>query len=368
MSEENLLNQIAVSMIPGAGSIFVRKLIGITGSPEALFNESKKNLLKIPQIPRHVVDNIHKKEFRENAEHELSYIISENIKTTFFQDDNFPVRLNECYDAPVLLYYKGNPDFNKRKIVSIVGTRRSSHYGSGMVEKIVKGLSESDPNISIVSGLAYGIDIMAHKSALRHNLESMAVLAHGMDDLYPPKHKDTAMKMMEHGGLITEYTKSTIPESHNFVKRNRIVAGMSDATLVIESGVKGGAMITANLAFSYNREVMAVPGNVGNYYSAGCNYLIKSQKASVIESADDLLKLMNWDLKNKKKSIQKRLFVQLKPHEEKIYNLLQEHRTLSLNDIGLKSELMISQVSMALLSLELEGLIKSLPGNMFAMA
>ncbi|MFC0876083.1 DNA-processing protein DprA [Saccharicrinis sp. FJH2] len=366
MSEEYLLNQIAASMIPGAGSVIVRKLIGITGSPEALFSESKKNLLKIPQIPRHVVDNIYKKEFWNSAESELEFIKAEDINTTFFQEKDFPVRLNECYDSPVLLYHKGNVDFNKRKIVSIVGTRKSSHYGSGMVEKIVKGLAESDPDTCIVSGLAYGIDIMAHKAAVRHNLDSFAVLAHGLDDLYPPKHKDTAVKMMEHGGLVTEYTKSTIPESHNFVKRNRIVAGISDVTLVIESGLKGGAMITANLAFSYNREVMAVPGNVGNYYSAGCNYLIKTQKASVIESADDLLKLMNWDLKNK--IVQKSLFVQLKPDEEKIYNLLREYQTMSLNDIKILSELMISQVSMALLNLEMEGLIKSLPGNMFTIA
>ncbi|MFB6317486.1 DNA-processing protein DprA [Saccharicrinis sp. FJH54] len=368
MSEKYLLNQIAASMIPGAGSIIVRKLIGITGSPEALFSESKKNLLKIPQIPRHVVDNIFKKEFWSAAEQELDFIINENISTTFYQDKNFPVRLNECYDAPVLLYFKGNIDFNRRKIVSIVGTRKSSHYGSGMVEKIIKGLAESDSETCVVSGLAYGIDIMAHKAALRHNLDSLAVLAHGLDDLYPPKHKDTADKMMEHGGLITEYTQSTIPESHNFVKRNRIVAGLSDVTLVIESGLKGGAMITANLAFSYNREVMAVPGNVGNYFSAGCNFLIKTQKAAVIESADDLLKLMNWDLKDKKKSVQKRLFTELKPDEEKIYLLLQQHRTLSLNDISLHSELMISQVSMALLNMELEGIIKSLPGNMFTIA
>lgn len=365
MYDQTLLNKIAVSMIPGAGSVIIRKLIGITGSPEALFDESKKNLLKIPLVPRHVVDAIHKKEFLQKAENELDFVLNNQVKTIFFQDDDFPLRLNECYDAPVLLYYKGVPNFNKRKIVSIVGTRRSSHYGSGMVEKVVGDLAKSDPEISVISGLAYGIDILAHKAAVKHNLESIAVLAHGMDDLYPPKHKDIADKMTQNGGLITEYLHGTIPEAHNFVKRNRIVAGISDVTLVIESSVKGGAMITANLAFSYNKEVMAVPGNVGKYYSTGCNYLIKTQKASVLESAEDVIKLMNWDVNPSDKPVQKKIFVQLKPVEEKIYNLLEDKQSLSLNEISIQSGLMISQVSMALLNLEMEGLIKSLPGNMY---
>lgn len=365
MSEDQTLNKIAVSMIPGAGSVLIRKLIGITGSPEALFAESGKNLSKIPQIPRQVIQNIKSKSFFSVAEKELDFIKQHNINLSFYQDKEFSLRLNQCYDAPVLLYYKGIPDFNKQKIISIVGTRKSSRYGAGMVEALLNKLAETNPDISVISGLAYGIDILAHKTAVKNGMESMAVLAHGLDDIYPAKHRTVADKMVGNGGLITEYPQSTIPESHNFVKRNRIVAGLSDATLVIESGVKGGAMITANLAFSYNREVMAVPGNVGNYFSAGCNFLIKSQKASVLEDADDLLKLMNWDIDNSKKTVQKKLFTELNPMEEKIYALFKDQKTISMNDISLKTGLMISQVSMSLLNLEMEGLVKSLPGNMF---
>lgn len=367
MNDQNLLNKISVSMIPGAGSIFTRKLIGITGSPEALLAEPKKNLLKIPKLPASVVDQIVSGAFIKRAETELDFVLKHNIDVAFFQDNNFPQRLNECYDAPVLLYHKGNINFNNRKMVSIVGTRRNTKYGINMTEKIVGGLADAGQDVTIVSGLAFGIDILAHKAAVRNNLDSFAVLAHGLDDLYPKVHADTAKEMLKKGGLVSEYTQSTIPDAANFVKRNRVVAGISDVTLVIESGYKGGAMITANLAFSYDREVMAVPGEVGKYYSQGCNWLIKNNKAAVLESADDLIKLMNWDVMANKIPVQKKIFVDLNENEEKIFKLLQDKQKASLNTIGIETELPINTVSMSLLNMELQGIIKSEPGNMFCL-
>lgn len=362
---DELLNKIAVSMVPGAGSIIMRKLIGITGSPEALFSETKKNLLKIPQMPRLVVDNIGSKTFMKRAEEELAFVEKNNIKVFYFQDKDFPQRLNECYDAPVLLYSRGKTDFNKQKMVSVVGTRKSTKYGRDMTQKIISGLAESSQNVTIVSGLAFGIDITAHKAALANKLESIAVLAHGMDILYPSVHKETAKQMLENGALLTEYPRLTKPDAPNFVKRNRIVAGMCDATIIVESGFKGGAMITANLAFSYDREVLAVPGNSGNYFSEGCNFMIKTQKATMIESANDLIALMNWDINTK--PVQKRMFVELNASEELIYNLLQDRKTATMNEIGISTGMPVSQVSMSLLNMEMQGIIKSLPGSMFSL-
>ena len=364
--QNHLLNRIAVSMIPGSGSVLTRKLLTVTGSPEALLEESAKNLSKIPQIPRLVIDNIKSKKFFAKAEAEFRFVEDNKLEVLFFQDEAFPQRLNECYDAPVLLYFKGRTNLNKQKIVSVVGTRRCSKYGQNITEKILDELAMSNQEILIISGLAYGIDIATHKAIVKTSMDSVTVLAHGLDDLYPAGHRDTADKMLHNGGLLSEYTQSTIPDAANFVKRNRIVAGMSDVTLVVESGVKGGAMITANLAFSYDREVVAVPGNAGNYYSAGCNFLIKSNKATLVESADDIIKLMNWDIN--KQPVQRKMFLELNPNEEAIYKLLEKQEQVSLNEIGLTTGMPINTVSLSLLNMEMQGIIKTLPGNMFCLS
>ncbi len=367
MYNDTLKYAMALAMTEGVGSVVARKLLSVIETPEEVFRESKKNLSKIPFLNTKIIDLLKESSVFDKVNMELEFMEKHRISAVFCHDKAFPIRLNECYDAPIILYYKGNIKFNSPKIISIVGTRRVTPYGLRMTEKIINGLAEMNQDVLIISGLAYGIDIAAHRFALRNNLSTVAVLAHGLDTIYPTAHNETAIDMQHDGGIITEFRQSTIPEAANFVKRNRIVAGMADATIVVESGVKGGAMITANLAFSYDREVMAVPGNADSYYSKGCNWLIKTQKASVIESADDLVELMNWSIPDNKKPVQKKLFIELNPEEQKIYDLIIKEKQVSVNHICIETGLHMSAVSMCLLNLEMQAIVKSMPGNMYAL-
>jgi len=298
------------------------------------------------------------------AEEELRFLEKKQLKTVFFLDDEYPNRLRYCDDGPVLLYSKGNMDLNKPYSVSIVGTRDCTEYGSRITERLVEELRPYDP--LIVSGLAYGIDTISHRSAIHQGLQTVGVLGNSLDRIYPNSNRSLAEKMLENGGLLSEFESGTQPDRMNFPQRNRIVAGMSDVTIVVESGVKGGSMITARLATSYNRDVAAFPGPIDAPFSAGCNYLIKTNQAALIESCADLIYLMGWQKEESTHSPQKQLFVELNEEEQKLFEALKDNKKQSLDNLSLKCDWTVSKTSTILLELEFKGLIKTLPGKMYA--
>ncbi len=360
-----LLYQIGITLIPGVGDIVGKKLIAYCGSVEAVFKEKKKLLLKIPGIGVQTVNSIINQKILERAEEEIKFIEKYKIDTFFYLDDKYPYRLKQCEDSPMLLFYKGNADLNAPKIISIVGTRKSSEYGKEICSSLIEGLIEQ--NILIISGLAYGIDTCAHKISLENNLKTVGVLAHGLDKIYPQLNKSLAEKIIKSGGLLSEFLSKTIPDRENFPKRNRIIAGLSDAVIVIESAVRGGALITADIANSYNRDVFAVPGRLYDKYSKGCNNLIKTNRAALVQSAEDIKYIMGWEITKKKPKKQQQLFIKLSPEEETIVNILKEKQELGIDKISSLSKLTISKVASALLNLEFEGIIKCLPGKVYRM-
>ncbi len=363
---DDLQMKIALNAIPYIGPKLVRRLVAYAGSVEAVFSEKKKFLEKIPGIGEVKASLFNTGKLLQEAEKELQYIQKEGIRPLFYLDENFPVRLRECEDAPVILYVKGDIDFNVPKVISIVGTRNASEYGKSCTEEIITFLAAQYPDLLVVSGLAYGIDITAHKAALKNNLKTVAVLGHGFEFIYPSLHARYAKKIISQGALITEFQSERKPDPGNFVSRNRIIAGITDATIVIESAVKGGALITADLANSYNREVFAVPGRGSDVFSGGCNNLIKQNKAALVENGSDIELAMGWFWEKKKPgSIQKSLFVQLNPVEEKIIHHLEEKGDSPLDEISVSLEIPIAQVSATLLNLEFSGLVKTLPGNYY---
>ena len=350
-------------MIPGIGDINGKKLVSYCGSAEAIFKEKKRNLQKIPGIGESTVNSIISHKVLARAEEEIEFINKYNITPLFYLDKDYPKRLTHCIDSPVMIYYKGNADLNAPRIVSIVGTRRATEYGKETCNKIIEGLS--DLNVLVVSGLAYGIDTNAHKAALKNNLDTVGILAHGLDRIYPAANKSLAEKMVHHGGLITDFISKTNPDRENFPKRNRIIAGISDALIVIESAIRGGALITANIANSYSRDVFALPGKINDTYSEGCNFLIKTNKAALIQSAKDVKYIMLWESKNEKTSKQQKLFVELSPEEEQIVNIIKQNKEASIDQIVLESKFTNSKIAAILLNLEFKGVIKSLPGKMY---
>ena len=354
-----------MSLVPGIGSVLARNLIAYTGSVEAVFHEKKQNLLKIPGIGTNLVDKIQDKSTFNKTESELKFIEKYNIQPCFYLDKNYPVLLKEAADAPVLFYLKGNVDVNAAKILSIVGTRNASPYGKLMCEQLIAELSERKHNVLIVSGLAYGIDICAHKTALKYGLPTIGVLAHGLDSIYPVAHKKTAKEMLENGGLISEYTSETKLFPKNFVKRNRIIAGLSYATIVVESGKKGGSLISAQLANSYNRDVFAFPGRIGDKYSEGCNFLIKSNQAALVESVLDLEYVLGWEKEKGQTQTQRKLFYSFTVEEQKLVDVLNANNQVFIDDISLQTGIAVQRVSSLLLNLEFAGIVKSLPGKMY---
>ena len=360
------LYQIALTMLPNVGDVLAKNLIAYCGSPEAVFKTSKSKLEKIPMVGKERAEGIANADVLKEAEKELKFVADYKIKTLFFTDTDYPQRLKNCNDSPVLLYYKGNADLNAEKIVAIVGTRNITAYGKEMTKKLVAELSAQD--ILIVSGLAYGIDITSHNAALEHNLKTVGVLAHGLNTIYPAQHKPVAKKMVEQGGLLTEYTSSHEMHPSNFPNRNRIVAGISDAIVVVESAIKGGAVLTANIANSYNKDVFACPGKTTDKLSAGCNFLIKTFKAKMIESADDLLMEMNWVQKEqngKSKKQQRQLALTLNEEEQKIYNALNEKSELAIDELASHTEMNASSLASTLLEMEMNSILVSLPGKRY---
>jgi DNA processing protein len=358
---EELLYKIAISLLPGVGDKTAKKLIAYCGGANAVFAENNALLKKIPgYIPPFTQND--KKEALSRAETELRFIEKKKISPLYFLDEDYPIRLKHCEDAPIILYTKGNVNLSCPKTISIVGTRKATPYGMDFCEKFISELSGSD--ILIISGLAYGIDIAAHKAAVKYNLSTVASLAHGLDRIYPAAHKSVVDSMLENGGIISEFISGKKPDRENFPKRNRIIAGLADATIVVEAAISGGALITAGIASAYNRDVFAVPGRVGDEFSQGCNYLIKKNLAAIIESADDLLNYMGWN-QEIKQPVQKQLFVELNAEEEVIVNLLKEHGTMPIDNLSIISKMNTSKLSSHLLNLEFSGVVKSLPGKLF---
>jgi len=363
----DLLYQVALTQIPGIGDVHAKALVNHYGDAATIFKAPRKQLERIEGIGTIKANNIkHFNDFKI-CEAEIAFIERYKISPLFITDKDYPQRLLNCYDSPALLYYRGTADLNATKIISVVGTRNNTGYGKQSCEKIIEDISKQD--ILVISGLAFGIDSIAHKAALKNNMPTIAVLAHGLDMIYPLQNISLAKQMAEQGGLLTDFKSNTNPDKQNFPKRNRIVAGICDALLVIESAKKGGSLITAELANSYNKDVFAIPGRTTDNKSEGCNYLIKNNKAHLVTGADDLLDIMNWKEKEKKTiKKQRELFIELTPEEKIIAGILQEKETVAIDELYLKSGLSSSAAAQALLMLEMQGVIVSLPGKMYKLA
>ena len=363
MNTTNLLYTLALQKAANIGDITAKKLLQHCGSAENIFKEKESLLQKINGIGSYSCKALKDKKLLIEAEKELNYINNNTIKHWYYQDDEYPKRLKHCVDGPILLFYSGNINLEQQHIISIVGTRNITNNGKRMCEEIVEELSLLNP--IVVSGFAYGTDITAHKAAIKNNLQTVACLAHGLNQIYPKTHKQYMRDVEAHGGFITEFWSSSKPDRENFIKRNRIIAGLSEATLVIESAEKGGSLVTADIANSYNREVFALPGRADDKLSVGTNNLIKLQRAQLVSSAADIAFMLNWDVKQSKKPIQPQLFVDLNPEEEKIITFLKNKELVGLDRIAKQCDLPIFQTSSTLLNLELKGLVRPHPGKQF---
>lgn len=366
----DLLYQVSLTLVPYVGDVSAKTLINHFGSAPDIFKAKKKDLEKIEGIGSMIASSIKKFGDFVSAEEEIRFTERYNITPLFITDKNYPRRLLNCYDSPVMLYYKGNADLNSSRILAIVGTRNNNEYGRTVCEKLVEDLSAAD--VLIVSGLAFGIDSIAHRMALKKGLNTIAVLAHGLDRIYPTQNKSLAKDILEQGGLVTDFRSKTSPDKQNFPKRNRIVAGISDGIVVVESGIKGGSLITAELGNGYNKDVFAFPGRINDTKSEGCNYLIKNNKACLVTCADDIIYNMGWK-EYKKFPIaigiikQRELFIDLSNDEKIIINILQQQEQFHIDELYIKSGLSSSAVAAALLSLEMQSVINSLPGKTFRM-
>jgi len=361
------ISLLALHFIPGIGDYTIRQLISYCGSAEKVFQTPKGKLLKIPGIGAVTAESIIKGKPFQQAEKELNRAEKENVSLLFYTDKNYPSGLKQIADAPSLLYVSGNIDFENSKTVAIVGTRKSTDYGKNCVEELVESLVSH--NALIISGLAYGIDIQAHKQALKNQLPTLGVMGSGMDVIYPAAHKETAKKMLSLGGLITENAFGTKPDAHNFPARNRIIAGLADALVVVEAAEKGGALITAEIANSYNKDVFAFPGNIGQSYSHGCNNLIKANKAHLLTSVKDLEYIMNWDVGAEPKKKVVFSFDAFDPIEQSILKILYDNNNqLMIDELSWRSGLPISQLASVLLGLEFQNIITALPGKIYRLA
>jgi len=364
---EELFYGIALSLMKGIGDSNAKTLISYTGSTEEIFKTPISKLQKIsgvgPKLSETFKDTA---QVLARAEKEIAFIQKNNIKVHFYYDKKYPKRLLNCSDSPLFIFSKGNVDFNEERFVNIVGTRHATEYGKETTEKLIADLAKF--KVNLVSGLAYGIDISAHKAALKYDIQNIAVLAHGLDRIYPAQHKNTAEKLQQNGALVTTYLSETNPDRQNFPDRNKIVAGMTDATIVVESAIAGGALITAEIANNYNRDIFAFPGRITDEYSQGCLKLIKNHKANLVTSAQDIIEFMNWDLDKvpiKKEHIQPQLFIELDEHELVIVNYIRMKDKVHIDELNLSLQLKQSNISTILLQLEMKGVIVSLPGKMY---
>ncbi|MBX9784511.1 MAG: DNA-processing protein DprA [Chitinophagaceae bacterium] len=361
----DLVYQLALTQVPQIGPVQAKLLADEFETAEAIFKARKSLLEKIEGIGTVRAAGIKSFDAFKEQEEEIKFIEKYKITPLFLKDELYPQRLLNCYDPPTVLFYRGNAHLNASKVISVIGTRSNTDYGKQMVETIIEQLAPLQP--LIVSGLAYGVDAIAHKQSVKQNIPTVGVLAHGLDKIYPSAHTSLAKEMIAAGGgLLTEFRKETKPDKHNFPTRNRIVAGMCDATILIETGIKGGSMITAHLANSYNKDVFALPGKTTDAKSEGCNYLIQSNKAVLIRSGNDIIEQMGWEQQIKKSAAsQKQLFVELNEDEKILYNLLKEKGSLSIDEINFNCKLSSSAIAAALLTMELQNVIQSLPGKMY---
>jgi DNA processing protein len=364
-----LIYQLALTEVPNIGCVHAKILAQEFGSAEKIFKAKQQLLEKIEGIGVIRAKSIKSFTDFSKAEEEIKFIEKYKIKPLFITDKEYPQRLLNCYDSPTLLFYKGDADLNASKVIAIIGTRNHTEYGKQQTEKLIKELSAQ--NILVVSGMAFGIDAIAHKASFKNSLATVGVLGHGLDQIYPPEHSNLAKDMLKHGGgLLTEFRSKTKPDKHNFPTRNRIVAGMSDATVVIETGEKGGSMITAELANGYNKDVFALPGKVTDHKSAGCNFLIRNNKAMLLTDAEELIEVMGWEEKSQKLKVksQKEIFIELSKDEKTIVDLLNEKETVHIDELNIKSGLSSSAAAVAILNLELQNVVISLPGKLYRLS
>lgn len=363
MKEKEILAVLRLQKTKFIGDILAKKLIATVGSAEQIFTEKKHALQKIHGIGSFAVEHLQNEATLRIAEKELNYINKNNIRYRYFLDKKYPQNLQNCIDAPILLFEDGNINLSNTKIISIVGTRTMTNYGRDLCEKLVEELSVYNP--IIVSGFAYGVDICAHRSAMKNKLQTIAVLAHGLEKIYPKNHKKYIHQLNEHGGFFTEFFHDEEPLREHFLRRNRIVAGLSEATIIIESAERGGSLVTADIANSYHRDVFAVPGKVNDLMSKGCNTLIKNNKAHLLQSAEDVVQLLNWDIQKTPKPVQKTLFVELTEEEQKIYDYMKENNQELLDVMAVETGIPTYQLASILLQMELKGVVKPLPGKLF---
>jgi len=371
VDQQEILNTILLTRLNYFSLAGMLELYRKVGSA-TLIMEHKNNLRDIlPDASDKLVNAIQNSdEARKRAEVELEYDLRYGIEPLTMNDERYPSRLKECDDAPLMLFYKGNANLNQQRVINIVGTRHCTPYGEDLIRRFITDLKQLCPQVLIVSGLAYGVDINAHRQALDKGYETVGVLAHGLDDLYPNRHKETALRMIEHGGLLTEFLTQTNADKINFVRRNRIVAGMSDACILVESAAHGGGLITCEISQAYNRDVFAFPGRIGDAYSEGCNNLIRSNGAMLITSASDFVKDMGWQddaklMRAKQQGIERSLFPDLSAEEQAIVDVLSRNNDLQINMISVQSSIDISRLAALLFTLEMKGLIRTLAGGMY---
>lgn len=371
MVDDQRIYEIALTRLPGLGSQLTRVLVSYCGSAKAVFEAPTGKLLRVPGVgdgrARSILDGA--KGALLEAEQVLKQAEAMDVQPLFYTSPKYPDRLKQIADAPVLLYFRGHANLNQRRIISIVGTRQITNYGQTVTERIVEDLKQH--NVMVVSGLAYGVDIVAHRAALQAGLSTIGVMASGMDIVYPAAHRKYAERMLSQGGLLTENVFGTKPDAPRFPARNRIIAGMSDCTIVIEAALKSGTLITADIAHSYDKEVLAVPGNITSPFSEGTNYLIKSHKAAAYTTAQDLVELMNWDLQDAAAARAKVTISfdasDYNPEELKVLQVLQQTREEQMDNLSWKAQVPVSLLASVLLGLEFKGIIKALPGKRFVL-
>jgi len=363
LSHSELRYVLALLRTPNLGDISIKKLLATVGSAEGIFNEKNSRLAKIEGIGQFRIRNLHRKNQLEAADREMRFIQDNQIDCYYFLDKRYPELLKHCIDGPVLLFGKGNIDLQNRKIISVVGTRRVTNYGEGFCEELIAELAPLNP--VIVSGLAYGVDVCAHRAAIENGLQTIACLGHSLDQVYPKKHKIYVEDILKNGGFLSEFWSDDPFDRNNFLRRNRVIAGLSEATIVIESAERGGSLVTADIANSYNREVFAVPGRATDTQSRGCNNLIKQQKAHVLTTAADVIYHLGWELEKRPKPVQTQLFVELDEDEKKIYRLLKDKEKELLDVIAIESGIPVFKVATLLMNMELKGVIRPLPGKLF---
>ena len=371
MTEQEILYTMALTRVPNINLQNLHILLDEVGSATAVFEHRKDVLDILPQANKKLLDALALMEIQiPRAEEELNFTQENHIQCLCLKDDAYPIRMRECPDAPLLVYYKGNANLNARHVLAIVGTRQITEYGKDLCMHFVRDLSKMCPDALIISGLAYGVDIHAQRAALDNGLNTVGVVAHGLDQIYPRAHQETARKMLGQGGLLTEFMSRTNPDKKNFVQRNRIVAGISDCAIIVESALKGGSLITAEIADSYHRDVFAFPGRVNDNCSKGCNELIRSNRAQLIGSAEDFIQSMGWESEVKRKEqlgkgIQQQIFLDLSEDEQKIVNCLQKVDNKQINIISVETGISIGLLSSLLFNLEMKGVVKMMNGGMY---